>query len=338
MPILCKRSSIRGPPASKKSPSRPTKIQSPHKKPAKILPVIREQLNPHFGYFYSWNKVLAQKKTKFQELKVVSTPEFGKVLLLDGVTQVGEKFEFLYHEPMVHPALLAHPEPKDVCIIGGGDGGIAREVLKHPSVLRLDQVDIDGDVYDFSEAHLPSVSGGAFKDSRLHKLVADGRGHIMKSPGQYDAVIMDMTDPFGPARMLYTHEYFEGVKRSFKNPSQGLFTMHAESPISRPQTFGSIVQTLGQTFRFVTPFYLYIQMYAVLWCVVVASDQWDLSQIAADVIDEKIRLRRLYNLECITGQTFRSMQAEFPYIKKIRSQKAKILTDKDPDAPEIIAG
>lgn len=316
---------------------------SPRKSPAKKTPtekggVIREQLNPNFGYFYQWDRVLARKKTKFQELKVVHTPEFGKVLLLDGVTQVGEKYEFLYHEPMVHPALLAHPEPRDICVIGGGDGGIAREVLKHPSVRRVDQVDIDGDVYTFSEEHLPGVSAGAFQDPRTNQLVADGRAHIFKNPGQYDAVIMDMTDPFGPAKMLYTREYFEGVKRSFRNPSQGLFTMHAESPISRPRTYGSILATLGETFRYVTPFYLYIQMYAVLWCVVVASDHWDLSTIAPDVIDEKIRLRRLYNLECVNGATFRSMQAEFPYIHKIRQQKAKILTDRNPDVEDVIGG
>jgi spermidine synthase len=327
---------------SKKAVRRPS---PPKRKPAKKAKtaarkaapkVIKEYLNPHFGYFYTWDKVLAQAKTKFQELKVVKTPEFGKVLLLDGITQVGEKHEFLYHEPMVHPALLAHPDPESVCIIGGGDGGIAREVLKHPSVRRVDQVDLDGDVYAFSEKHLPSVSGGAFRDPRLKKITAEGRGWIEKSRGQYDVVIMDMTDPFGPAKMLYTREYFEAVKASFKDPLKGLFTMHAESPISRPRTFNSILQTLGLVFHHVSPFYLYIQMYAVQWCVAVSSDHWDLGEIAPDVVDEKIRLRRLYNLQVVNGATFRAMQAEFPYVSAIRARKAKLLTDHSPDVEDVI--
>lgn len=298
--------------------------------------VIREFLNPNFGYFYNYKKVLARKKTKFQELKVIQTQELGRVLLLDGVTQVAEKNDYLYHEPMVHPALLAHPNPTDVLIIGGGDGGVAREVLRHPSVERVTQVDIDGDVYTFSEEHLPFISQKALQSPRVKKIVADGRAWVSQHHTSYDVVIMDMTDPFGPARMLYTSDFFRLVKKSFKNPGEGLFVMHAESPISRPKTYNSILQTLETTFSYVNPFYLYIQMYATLWCVAISSDRWDLRRFEPGLIDEKIEHRNLGALHCVNGQTFQAMQAEYPYIKKIRGESAKVLTDRDPEPEDEI--
>jgi len=295
-----------------------------------------EYLNPDFGYFYTYTGVIAEKKTKFQNLKLVNTKEFGKVLLLDGITQVGEKNEFLYHEPMTHLNLLGIDNPQNILVIGGGDGGIVREVLRHSAVRRIDHVDIDGDVFVFSKKYLPTVAGSAFTSKKTIQIAADGRAWVREHPGLYDGVIMDMTDPFGPSRMLYTKEFFAMVKKSFRNPAKGMFTMHSESPISRPNTFVDILATLKKSFKYVTPYYIYIQMYAVLWSIAVCSDNPIMSKISADEVEKRLKQRRIKNLEVINGETVRAMRAEFPYIQKLRKQKGKVISDTDPDVRDII--
>ncbi len=312
----------------------PAQLKSPAKKSPKKNTIL-EHLNPHFGFFYHYTDTLVRVKTKFQELKLIKSQEFGKVLLLDGCTQVVEKNEYQYHEPMVHPALLTHPAPENVLIIGGGDGAIAKEVLKHPSVRKIFQVDIDGDVYKFSEQYLSSINQKSLSHPKVSKIVADGRSFVEMHPGEFDVVIMDMTDPFGPAKMLYTVEFFKLVKRSFRN-EKGFFVMHAESPISRPKTYLSVLRTLNEVFPNVNPFYLYIQMYGLLWSVAIASDIWNLKEISSDVVDEKLQLRGIQDLKILTGETFTAMQVEYPYIKDIRKEHAKILTDRSPDVEDKI--
>ena len=115
-----------------------------------------ERLNPTFGYFYKAGKTLHRGKTKWQDMEIIESEEFGNVLLLDGITQVTSRNEFLYHEPMVHPALVSHPNPKDVLIIGAGDGGILREVLKHP-VKKAVMAELDGGVLDFCDRLLAII-------------------------------------------------------------------------------------------------------------------------------------------------------------------------------------
>ena len=157
--------------------------------------IISERLNPDFGYFYSVDQVVAEAQTSYQHLQIVSSPEFGKVMLLDGITQVAEKNEFLYHEPMVHPALVSHPNPQDICVIGAGDGGIVREVLKHQP-RRVVHAELDGGVIDFCKQELPGISQGCWDNPAVELEVGDGRAYIERQEQAFDVVIMDMTDPF----------------------------------------------------------------------------------------------------------------------------------------------
>ncbi|MBN1129075.1 MAG: fused MFS/spermidine synthase, partial [Chitinispirillaceae bacterium] len=217
-----------------------------------------EALNPYFGFFYTVRKALLKKKTRHQDLRILDTDEFGRVLLLDNITQVADRNDWHYHEPMVHPALCCHPRPASVLVIGGGDGGIIREALKYPSVRSIDLAELDRRVIDLSKKHLPRVHGGAFDDPRVTIRVTEGRRFIEERRGAYDVVIQDMTDPSGPAALLYTKEFFSAVKRSFRNDN-GIFVMHSESPLSRPAAFACIQKTLRTVFPEVRPLYLYIQ-------------------------------------------------------------------------------
>lgn len=289
-----------------------------------------ERLNPTFGYFYKAGKTLHRGKTKWQEMEIIESEEFGNVLLLDGVTQVTSKNEFLYHEPMVHPVLCTHPDPKDVLIIGAGDGGILREVLKHP-VDKAVMAELDGGVVEFCEELMPEINDGAFADKRYRLEVGDGRAFVKNTSEKFDAVIMDMTDPFGPSVMLYTKEFFEEVKATFKD-ERGCFVMHTESPISRPNTFMQCHHTLSQVFKFRRTFYLYIHMYAVLWSITVCSDTLDAAEISPAEIAKRLKDRGISGLKAYTPTTHHSMLGEFPFVGELLAKKhtVPVITDGKP--------
>ena len=283
---------------------------------------VVERLNPNFGYFYSVKKSLHKGQTKWQAMEIVETDEFGRVLLLDGVTQVAQKHEQLYHEPMVHIALTSHPDPKDVLIIGAGDGGILREVLKHP-VKTAVMAELDGGVVDFCDRLMPEINQGAFKDPRYELVVGDGRQYVETTDRTFDAVIMDMTDPFGPSAMLYTREFFTKVKATFKD-GNGLFVMHTESPISRPNTFKQCLRTLGDVFTHRRTFYLYIQMYAVLWSITVCSDEIDVGAIPPAELTKRLGLRGIEGLQVYTPATHHSMLVPFPFVADLVAGAADV--------------
>lgn len=294
---------------------------------------VPEMLNPHFGFWYTVDQILHRGTTAFQKIELARSPEFGNVLLLDGIMQVAEKNDFQYHEPMVHPAMIAHPNPRKVLAIGAGDGGILREVLKYPCVTSVDFVELDKGVVDFSRKYLKKVHGGSFDDPRVHANYVDGRSFVEQHPASFDVVIMDLTDPFGPAAMLYTKEFFRLVKRSFRTGA-GIFVMQSQSPISRPKAFGCINRTLNSVFGHVCPLYLYIQMYAVLWSITTASDRLDLNRTSDATIAARIKKYGLRDLMLYTPQTHRSMLTVYPYIADILRRKAPVITDARHEFPD----
>lgn len=288
-----------------------------------------EHHSPWYGCFYTVKARLLRQQTPYQTLEIVDTEEFGKVLLLDGITQVVEKNDWQYHEPMVHPALTAHPDPKRVCVIGGGDGGVMREVLKHRPE-RAVQCELDAAVMEACERHLPEMSQGAFRHPDVACVARDGRRFIEETDETFDVVIMDMTDPFGPARRLYTREFFTAVKRTLRGPD-GLFVMHCEGPISWPDAYQRILKTLGGVWAHQHVFYAYVQMYATLWAVVVSGDTDAVGAIAEDALQRRLEARGIDGLRVYSPATHHSMQVGFPYIDAIRSaaRDARPITDAD---------
>jgi spermidine synthase len=162
---------------------------------------------------YRIKAVLYDEKSEFQHIQLVDTHEYGKMLLLDGIVQTSERDEFFYHEMMVHVPMLSHPNPKQVLIIGGGDGGVLREVLRHPHVEKAAMVEIDANGVDFSKKYLPSINNGAFKDKRTKLVFADGADYVEKTNDTYDVVIVDSPDPIGPAQVLFSEKFYFHVHR-----------------------------------------------------------------------------------------------------------------------------
>jgi len=298
--------------------------------------IFFEALNPRFGYFYTINKTLQKGVTDFQQIELVDTDEFGKVLLLDNITQLGERGEYCYHEPMVHPALCCHPNPASVLVIGGGDGGILREVLKYRSVKRVALAELDSEVILFARKHLRTMHRNAFDDPRVTVNIVDGRTYASEHTGEFDVVIMDMTDPAGPSKKLYSKEFFRIVLKSLKNDN-GLFVMHSESPVSRPATFASINRTLRSVFTHVNQLYTYIQMYGVLWSLAIASPGIDTAAISPRRIDGRLKKNGISDLKVYNGNTHCAMQTPYPYITSLLRKPARIITDKRPDFPDEIS-
>ncbi len=167
-------------------------------------------------------KVIHQEKTAFQDLIIFETPAFGRVLALDGVIQSTEGDEFIYHEMICHVPMLAHGGAKRVLIVGGGDGGVLREVLRYP-VERAVMVEIDGGVVEACKTHMPNHGAGAFDDPRAEVLIADGIEFVAETNELFDVVIVDSTDPVGPGEVLFTDAFYDNCKR-IMNPGAILIT------------------------------------------------------------------------------------------------------------------
>jgi spermidine synthase len=159
---------------------------------------FNETLYPDYQQRHLVERVLYEEKTGLQDLVIFESPRFGRMLTLDGVVQVTERDEFVYHEMLTHLPILAHGAVKKVCIIGGGDGGVLEEALKHKNVEKVTMVEIDRKVVDLCKEYMPSICGDAFEDPRTDLVIADGRAFAENPPEKYDLMIVDSTDPIGP--------------------------------------------------------------------------------------------------------------------------------------------
>lgn len=174
---------------------------------------MHESLHTGFSATYRLEETLFDSNTPHQRLVVGRTEAFGNVVWLDDVTQVTERDEFCYHEMLAHVPILAHGHVKNVLVIGGGDGGMAEEVLKHKAVERLVMVEIDAGVIDFARQHLSSINKGCFDDERFELVIADGKDFAATSQEKFDVIIVDSTDPVGPGEVLFTRSFYTDCKR-----------------------------------------------------------------------------------------------------------------------------
>ena len=157
--------------------------------------------------------MLYEMQTEHQHLVLFEHKFFGKMLMLDGATQVTTRDEFIYHEMMTHVPILAHGKAREVLIVGGGDCGIAEEVLKHKSVRRVTQVEIDASVVEFSKEHFPEFTKPVFADKRFESVIDDGMKYVAKTDRRFDVIIVDSTDPQGPGKILFSDKFYAACKR-----------------------------------------------------------------------------------------------------------------------------
>ncbi len=180
---------------------------------------IAETLFDDLGFRMSYraDKVLYELQTGHQHLVLFEQPYFGKMLVLDGAVQISKRDEFVYQEMMAHVPLFAHGDAADVLIVGGGDCGIAEEVLKHKGVKRLVQVEIDPQVIEFAKQHFPEFTRPVFADRRFESVIGDGAKYVAKTKRRFDAIIVDSTDPQGPGKVLFSAKFYADCKRRLKS-------------------------------------------------------------------------------------------------------------------------
>eukprot|EP00736_Rhodelphis_marinus_P003340 Rmarinus@m.547 len=227
---------------------------------------IEESIVDGLRFSYTFRSQLAYSRTKFQDVELVDTHPFGKALLIDGLCQSTEVDEFVYHESLVHPALMAHPNPKTVFIAGGGEGSTARECLRHKCVERVVMVDIDADVVKFCKEHLED-NKAAFADPRLTLVIDDAEKQLREWDGKFDVIICDLDDPQpgGPCYWLYTQTFYEMCKSKL-NPGGVLVTQSGPcGPVTHKQVFTPVHHTLKQVFSHVVGYRSHVWSFADSW-------------------------------------------------------------------------
>lgn len=187
-----------------------------------------------------------EHKTDFQHLMIFHNAKLGRVMTLDGVVQTTEADEFIYHEMMAHVPLFAHGNARRVLIIGGGDGGMLREVLKHP-VEQVTQVEIDQAVVDMAKEYLPGHSAGGYEDPRLNLVIADGMDFVRESNERFDIIISDSTDPIGPGDILFTENFYAGAKRCLSEG--GIMATQNGVPFFQPDELRTTRQRMAPQFE-----------------------------------------------------------------------------------------
>ncbi|WP_223789962.1 polyamine aminopropyltransferase [Marinicella meishanensis] len=214
---------------------------------------ITETLYTQWGQTFTVDRVLFEHQTAHQHLVIFENQQWGTVMVLDGVVQTTERDEFIYHEMMTHVPLLSHPKPQKVLIVGGGDGGILREVLKHPGIETVTQVEIDQAVIDMCRQHLPNHSQGAFADPRVKVVIGDGVDFVAECTEQFDVIISDSTDPIGPGESLFTSRFYQGVAKCLTE--DGIFV--AQNGVSFMQ-----LDEVTTTHRRLTPHFQDVTFYS----------------------------------------------------------------------------
>jgi len=218
-------------------------------------------------------KSALRKKTPYQELLLLETEDWGKMLVLDGAIQTTERDEFIYHEMIVHPAAFTFTRSIErVLVIGGGDGGTVREVLKH-SPKQIDMVEIDRDVVEFSKEYLPTISS-SLNDERVNLVFGDGREFVKDKEGAYDLIIVDCSDPIGPSKVLYEEGFYRDALKALK--LDGIFVTQSESPFAQNRVHRKVVEELSKVFKIVRPYLAFIPTYpSGMWSFTVASNRLD---------------------------------------------------------------
>ncbi len=272
---------------------------------------LTEQLSDDAGYFYRAGRLLEKGRSAWQDYEVWDTPRFGRLFRLDGCFMTSERDEFYYHENLIHVPGSAHPGLRRVLVIGGGDGGSAEELLKYPGIERIVLAELDDKVIDIARRYLEGVHHGALDDPRVDIRIGDGMAYVREQGGaggeRYDLVVLDLTDPVGPAEALYSEDFFRAC-RALLAPG-GAISLHIGPPVFQPERVRELVQRLRRVFAVVRPYFLYIPLYGSLWGLATAADVLDPLACAADEVDRRLAERRIGALQHYNGAVHRAQFA-----------------------------
>lgn len=235
---------------------------------------------------YGVKEIIYENGSGFQYTQIVDSYHYGRMLLLDGIVQTTEKDEFIYHEMMVHVPVLAHPNPQKVLIIGGGDGGVLREVLRYNSVSSVTMVEIDPNVIELCKKYLSGISNGAFDDRRTNLIISDGSAFVKKTDDKFDVVIVDSCDPIGPATALFSEAFYSDI-HDLLTPD-GIMVCQTGSLHMQPDEQVEIYSLLSGIYSYVNPYLFAVPTYiGGLFSAMFCSDKVDPIKVDICVLEEK---------------------------------------------------
>lgn len=288
---------------------------------------------------YRLKDVLHTANTAYQSVDILDTDTFGRCLVLDGKTQSTEVDEHIYHESLVHPALLLHSRPESVFIGGGGEGATLREVLSHESVQRVVMLDLDPDVVELCKRFLPQHHRGGFDDNRLELRHEDARQYLSSCQETFDIMILDLVDPIegGPSYLLYTQEFYN-IGRSKLKPGGLLVTQAGPAGLlNYTECFTAIVHTMSQVFPHAYPYCVHVPAFTTLWGFVLVSNDESSKNgalgpegVQPEVTDKLISQRILKELRYYDGISHRGMFSLPKYLRQGIESEQRIVTDQDP--------
>jgi len=265
---------------------------------------MTEFLTDDWGFFVRSARQYERFSSPYQTVEVHDTVPFGKLFRLDGCFMTSERDEFFYHENLVHIAAVTHPQPERALVIGGGDGGSAEEILKHPSITSVTLVEIDLAVVDISRKYLQKVHHGALDDPRLALKIEDGFAFVRNSTEQYDLIVLDLTDAGGPSTQLYTQEFYRACAARLL--PMGALTLHIASPVAHPERIRAALSNLRSAFAIVSPYLTSVPLYGGMWMMACCSAQLDPRWMTPRDVERRIAQRGLSDLQFYNGETHRA--------------------------------
>jgi spermidine synthase len=293
--------------------------------------LLIESFSPHEGHVHGVTGVIATSRSPYQAIEIVELGSYGKALILDGKVQSTTVDEFIYHESIIHPAMLCHPNPRRVFVVGGGEGAPVREILKHRSVESVLMVDIDSAVVEFCRRHLPEMSAGAFEDPRVRVEFMDARAFLESSDQTFDILIIDISEPIeeGPAYLLFTQEFYKVVFDRLT--AQGALAVQAGTvSLTGLDCFATVHATLRRVFPVVAPYFADIPSFGRPWGFLYAGKGEHPAAVGREEIDRRIRERVGGPLRYYDGETH---AMSFCLPKHVREQLAaekRIIEDNHP--------
>ncbi|CAL5434711.1 unnamed protein product [Camellia sinensis] len=290
---------------------------------------FEEEIDVDLKWSFAINSVLHKGTSEYQDIVLLDTKRFGKVLVIDGKMQSAEVDEFIYHECLIHPALLCHPNPKKVFIMGGGEGSAAREALKHRAVEKVVMCDIDQEVVDFCRRYL-TANKQAFGNKKLNLVINDAKAELEERKEKYDIIVGDLADPVegGPCYQLYTKSFYDQILKPKLNHN-GIFVTQAgpAGVFTHKEVFSSIYNTIKQVFKYVLAYTAHVPSFADTWGWVMASDQPFC--IDAGEIDKKIEERIVGELLYLNGASLLSSSILNKTVSKTLKNETHVYTEED---------
>ena len=277
-------------------------------------------------------KVLFSGRTAYQDVLFIDGATYGRSLLLDGKTQSTEADEFVYHEGLVQPAMVAHPDPRTVFVAGGGEGATAREVLSHRSVTETVMVDIDREVVELCREYLPDHHRGAFDDPRMELHHADALAFLEETTERFDVAVIDVPDPLeaGPAYLLFTREFYELVRDRLTPEGMVVTQAGPTGPLFHKQCFTAVANTVSQAFPAMYAYEVFVPSFGGTWGFVIGSLGPDPVSVSASDVDRRIAQRIDGPLRFFDGTTRDGMFSLPKYLRDGLASETRIITRDEP--------